>query len=149
MRSILIAACLALAAGAALAQSTAPSDNKVIPGYNSGGQFVPCGATGCGPTSVTKTLTGVTPTITNGTVTTGGTFQSVLAANASRQGCFIINLGTNPGKVFSGTTGTSHGGYLPLSPGQVYPCAGSQTVDQGNIDYTSTTTGDAWAVWTW
>lgn len=91
----------------------------------------------------------VNPVMTAGTVGTGGTFQSVLSANAARKGCIIVNNSSNSGKIFSGTTGGAHTAFLPLSSGQTYNCSSYLTVDVNNIDYTSTTNGDAFTVMAW
>jgi hypothetical protein len=91
----------------------------------------------------------VSMTISGGTVVSGGTFQSVLAASNTRKGCLIFNNGANAGKIFAGTTAASHTNYIPLAAGQFFACGGTFTVEVQNIDYTSTTNGDSFMVATW
>lgn len=91
----------------------------------------------------------INETVTGGTITAGGTFQSVLAANAARKGCIIFNTSLNPGKIFPGATAGAHSFAEPIAAGQPFYCHSLLTVETQNIDYTSTTTNDTFIVVTW
>ncbi len=113
--------------------------------------------TGCTPMPIT-TAAGVPATVittplqktsTNGstTVTLGGTFQTLLAASATRDGCVIQNptTATEPLYVFVGITGsaTTAAAYS-LSPGATFNCANQNgMVITDNIAVTATTTSHA------
>lgn len=91
----------------------------------------------------------INETVTGGTIATGGTFQSILAANPSRKGCIIFNTSANPGKVFPGATAGAHSFSMPLAAGQTFTCHSLLTVETQNIDYTSTSTSDTFVVSSW
>lgn len=88
-------------------------------------------------------------TSTNGstTITTGNTFQTLLASNAARKGCLIqnpiaatetlfVSVGVATG---SATTASSFG----LSPGSAFSCAAGSNVITDNIAVTAATTAHA------
>ncbi len=97
-------------------------------------------------TSTTKP-TGGTTTDSSSTVTAGGTFQSAIAASATRLGCLVENpvsatetLFVFPGANGSATTANS----VSLAPGAAFSCAtGTGAVLTDNISVTATTTGHA------
>lgn len=91
----------------------------------------------------------INETITGGAITTGGTFQSVLAANPARKGCIIFNTSANPAKVFPGATAGSHTFAMPIAAGQSFTCQSLLTVETQNIDYTSTSTNDTFVISSW
>lgn len=55
----------------------------------------------------TMTPVGVTTTVTNSTIATGNTYQSALAASATRIGCLITNKSTATELIFIGATGSA------------------------------------------
>lgn len=98
----------------------------------------------------TSTTSGaITGTTTNAssTITTGGTFQSILASNASRKGCFIQNpiTATETLFVFFGANGSATTAKsVNLSPGAAVTCAiGGSGVLTDNVSATATTTAHA------
>ena len=93
----------------------------------------------------TKKAILVTPlTQTAGTVTAGGTFQQVLAANAARSSCSVQNTGTHVGYVYwlgSGTASVLNS--YQLAAGATWTChQPSGSVIRTAILYTATTTAD-------
>ena len=92
----------------------------------------------------------VTTTVTAPTVTTGGTFQSVLSSNASRNGCLVQNpvAATETLFVYFGTNASaSTAKSISLSPGSAVTCAvGGLAVATDNVSVTATTTGHALVV---
>lgn len=151
---------LALCSGA-VAQTVQP----VLPGQqicntNSGStvcNFIPLSTTN--PLPVTGTLTATANisvisapiTTTNGTVTTGGTFQVALAGNASRKGCAITNRGTHTQYIYFGATGSATiADSIPIAPGQQITCSmpGNLVVspDIVNITTDPAYSGDAFVV---
>lgn len=92
-----------------------------------------------------------TATSTNGstTVTTGGTFQSVLASNASRKGCLIQNPAAATESLFvffganaSATTANS----FSLAAGAAISCNAGGYVLTDNVSVTGATTAHAFVV---
>lgn len=92
---------------------------------------------------------GVTTTSAAGTVTTGGTFQSVLASNTSRKGCVIQNpvAATETLFVFFGANGSATtGSSFGLAPGAAISCTAGLTILTDNVSVTATTTSHAFVV---
>lgn len=98
----------------------------------------------------TRTVAPSTVTTTNAssTITTGGTFQSALASNASRKGCLIENptTATEPLFVFFGANGSATtANSLSLGAGSSVSCSvGGIQVATDNVSVTATTTGHAY-----
>lgn len=68
----------------------------------------------------------VTSTVAGGTITTAGTYQTVLAANAARQGCFIQNTSSATMKFFLGPPGSaSDATSLIVVAGGTFSCLGA------------------------
>lgn len=89
---------------------------------------------------------GVTSTDISGTVTTGGTFQSVSAASASRKGGMIQNptTATEPLYVFFGANASATtGNSISLAPGGSVSFNAGPIVLQDNVSVTAPTTGHA------
>lgn len=146
--SVIVALGCAGLAGAAFAQSSA---QPVVTGYLTtvgcptgvSTCFVQYGASG----SSTKVIpTAATTANDSGTVTTGGAFQSVIAASASRLGCTIQNptSATEPLYVFFGTNASaSENASITLGPGASVSCAAGVAVLTDNVSVTAATTGHA------
>lgn len=93
---------------------TAHADEADLYCWVSGTQFVPCSAAqpipvtpGTGSSIIAKPSPGPT-TEASGTVTTGGTFQQIAAANVTRQSMEFVNLCLVP----SACTATTNNCYL-------------------------------------
>lgn len=91
-----------------------------------------------------------TTTTSNGTIATGNTFQSVLAASSTRRGCLLQNTSSHTMYVFAGpnasaTTAKS----IQLAPGAYLNCPpiGGGTVIGDNISVTTSTAGDTYVIW--
>ncbi len=84
-----------------------------------------------------------TSTTTNGSVATANTFQSALAANATRKGCAIYNNSANAELIYLGAPGSaSIANSIPLPAGGAFNCGSFQGIvltDQ--ISITSATAG--------
>ena len=90
-----------------------------------------------------------TPTIQSpGTVTTGGTFQTVLPANPSRTACMVQNTSADIAYVYWLATGTaSLTNALQVQAGAVFQCVGpSGAPIRTAIQWATGTTGDAFVV---
>jgi hypothetical protein len=84
------------------------------------------------------------------TITTAGTFQSVLAANVNRHGCTIQNTSADTEYVFFGANASATtSNALQLSPGASVSCAGNGVVLTDNVSMTSKVTNGATAVLVW
>jgi hypothetical protein len=82
-----------------------------------------------------------------GTVTAGGTFQTVLAANANRSDCALQNNGTNIGYVYWRGTGTaSLLNSYQLPAGAVWHCNVGGAVIRTAIQFTTSTTADPFVI---
>lgn len=133
----LIFALLALIASPALAQVTAESYR------NASGQL----QDGVGVTNIAPIR--ATSTSTAGSVATGNTYQSALAASASRKGCGVYNTHASAvllvflGAPGSATAGTS----IPLPAGGSFNCGSFQgLVLTDQISVTSSTQGATFVV---
>lgn len=151
---MLLAALAVLWAGCAHAQSFFPTvAGNAVPGevqmcLNASGQAVPVSGGTCTGTGaqVATTPAGATTTITNGTITLTGTFQSVLAASATRKGCTIQNQGTHVMYAYFGANGSATtAASLQVIPGQSIGCASGVIVATDNVSLTGTT-ADAFVV---
>ncbi len=98
------------------------------------------------PVPVQTQPIGVTTTNASGTVTLGGTFQSVLAANSARRGCLIQNPSTATEVLYvffganaSATTSNS----IMLTAGSSVNCASDGVVLTDNVSVTGATTSHA------
>lgn len=99
--------------------------------------------------TVTSAPVGVTTTPVGGTVTTHGTFQTALAASATRKGCTVENTSTDTEYVFFGANGSAATATsIALGPAPVAGGQGGSTnctvnggpyVAQDNIAITSKT----------
>ncbi len=101
------------------------------------------------PISGSVSPTGVTTTSTPVTVTTGGTFQSALASNASRKGCLIQNpiAATETLFVFFGPNGSAAtNASIGLAPGASISCNAGPNVLTDNVSVEGATTGHAFVV---
>ena len=82
----------------------------------------------------------------NGTITTGNTFQSIMAADANRTGCVFQNTSTHTMYVYFGPTAsatTSNSLQVAANGGLFYCSAGQTPVAlTDNVAITTSTTGD-------
>lgn len=124
-------------AGSAPGTAGTPSANVVSIQGVASGTTVP----------VTTSSAGATSNNGSTTITTGATFQTLLASNAARKGCLIQNPTTATEVLFvsvgiatgSATTAKSY----TLNPGGSFSCASGNFVITDNIAVTATTTGHA------
>ena len=84
----------------------------------------------------------------SGTIATGGTFQSIMAADANRTGCIIQNTSTHVMYVYFGATAsatTSNSFQVAASGGTMYCGAGGNSAIAltDNVAITTSTTSDA------
>lgn len=97
--------------------------------------------------SSASAATPVSSTNISGTVTTGGTFQTILAANTTtRLGCSIENptTATEPLLVYASTPSSpTSGASYSLGPGGIFNCSSGNLVIGDAIAVTATTTGHA------
>jgi hypothetical protein len=96
--------------------------------------------------AVTINPNGVTTTPTGYTVTTANTFQSVLAASATRKGCLLQNTNAGGGDVeyvfFGSNASATKGASIQVAPGGAVNCAtGSGQVLTDNVSVTSVASG--------
>lgn len=96
--------------------------------------------------AVTINPNGVTTTPTGYTVTTANTFQSVLAASATRKGCLLQNTNAGGGDVeyvfFGPNASATEGASIQVAPGGAVNCAtGSGQVLIDNVSVTSVASG--------
>lgn len=87
---------------------------------------------------------GVTNTNVSGTITTGGTFQTAITANASRKSCLIQNSisETTTLYVYFGTLGTAtSGNAFEISPGGSISCSSGNLVDTSAVNVMASNTG--------
>lgn len=98
-----------------------------------------------GSFSATVATIVVTSTNKAGTITSGGTAQNAIAANASRKSWCIQNdpNATEPLYVRASGTASATVADAALVPGQPY-CSSSSMVDQGAISVFAATTGHQW-----
>jgi hypothetical protein len=97
----------------------------------------------------TKKAIAVTPlSQAAGTVTTGGTFQQVLAANPARSSCSVQNTGTHVGYVWwLGSGSPTLLNSYQLAAGSTWRCEQSSgSVIRTAIQYTTGTTADPFNV---
>jgi hypothetical protein len=104
-----LAVMLALACPA-LAQSNAASDNRVIPGYNSGGVFVPYGA----GQAVTPSVIVITQTVVT---LSAATSTTLVAANVNRKYLCWMDVGTAPFTAAPGLVTVTAGNGMNYDPG--------------------------------
>lgn len=122
-------------------QTAADTTSNLI--VASGGTGLPTGSGGGGGSGSGGTATS---TITNGTVTLGGTFQSVLASSALRKGCTLQDTGTHPMWVYFGANGSATtANSLIIQPGQTISCNSGSIVLTDNVSITGTT-ADTWVM---
>lgn len=90
-----------------------------------------------------------TSTLSNGSVATGGTFQTALAANTARNGCLIQNTGTAALYVFLGATGATEAQSFQLAAGASFSCSQGQSVLTDEVQVTSGTAAVTFVVDAW
>lgn len=143
---LVLLAAITVAGFAAPAWADSPSDTPCS---------TPATAAQCSQTSLLKAIVNrfvaVTATNSSTTVTTGGTFQTVAAANAARKSLEIVNAcnvvtncttTSNYCYVFiAGSGSPSKANAIPLAPGQGY-LRSSGTVPSDAIQATCDGTGD-------
>lgn len=86
-----------------------------------------------------------TSTSVSGTITTGNTFQSIMAADLNRTGCVIQNTSTHTMYVYFGATAsaTTSNSLQVSAGGFIYCSAGNTPVAlTDNVAITTSTTGD-------
>lgn len=99
---------------------------------------IPVTISGGGPgEGVITTPSGVTSTDASGSVTTGGTYQTLQASTSTRKGCTVQNP-TTATEALSVKVGTT---IFTLSPGSVLNCQVGGIVVTNAITVTATTTG--------
>jgi len=84
----------------------------------------------------------------SGTIATGGTFQSIMAADANRTGCVIQNTSTHTMNVnFGPTASATTSNTLQVPAGGFFYCSAGQTpvALTDNVAITTSTTGDTFA----
>ena len=89
-----------------------------------------------------------TSTSASGAVTTANTYQSALAANASRKGCAIYNTSAAAQLVFLGAPGSANpGSSIPVPAGGSFNCGSFQgLVLTDQISITAATSGATYVV---
>lgn len=89
-----------------------------------------------------------TATQTAGTVTVGGTFQTILAANTGRKGCLIQNTSTHTMSIYVGTLAdaTAAKSIQVAASGGSFACNLGPIVLTGDVNATTSTNGDAFVV---
>jgi hypothetical protein len=97
---------------------------------------------GSGETVITQPL-GATSTDASGTVTTGTTYQTAIAASSTRKGCLIQNP-TTATEVLSVKVGTMAAPFTILAGG-TFSCASGSIVVTDAITITAPTTGHAFS----
>lgn len=109
---------------------------------------VACPASSSGPATATSTTVA-------GTITTASasSFQSVLSASATRQGCMIVNKSTAPENVFLGAPGSGTPATSILlaagtatSDGGMFNCASPGVIVGDQISMSSAISGSAFLV---
>lgn len=148
MRKLLVLGALLGFCEQAHAAGSVTVNDPTNPGYvacvTSTGLLCTTSSGGVGPFPPT-----VTPTQRGGTITLGGTAQTLMAANASRKGCMVLNpidavSGENLFISVTGTaTVTSGSPNITLAPGQSYTCTGNDGVIQTAISIIAATTAHA------
>ena len=93
------------------------------------------------PVTVGRT---VTYTDRSGTITTGGTAQSLMSSNSSRTGYTIWN--TSTGTLYFSPTGTASAASAPIPPGALYECPNT-AVPTTAISIYGATTGQSFVSW--
>jgi len=141
---LIAALALALASSPALAQVTAPTYNG--PGGNT---LVAQGVMVLNSDGTNGSLPQrATSTTTNSSVATANTYQSALAASATRKGCAIYNTSANAELLFLGAPGSATAANsIPLPAGGSFNCGSFQGIvltDQ--ISITSATVASTFVV---
>ncbi len=141
-----ICAAVLLMYGHANAQKLEPATGVMEVAPYVGGTAVGGGS----PLPVTGTLATspltVAPTDRGGTITLGGTAQTLMAANTSRKGCWVQNPVSATETLHISSTGNAviPGGPpddASLAPGQSWACGSNGTVIQTAITINAATTG--------
>lgn len=110
---------------------------------NSSGQWVP--ASNAVPLPITQATAS---TQAAGTITLGGTFQTALAASATRKGCLVQNTSTHTMTVYVGllASATSTNAFQVV-PGGTFSCAAQAGIVVSDaINVTTSTTADTFVV---
>jgi hypothetical protein len=88
-----------------------------------------------------------TATITNGTITTGNTYQTVLAASATRKGCIIQNRSGSAMRLFIGPVANALDvKALDIIAGEKWNCSLHGLVLTDEIALTASASGGAFVV---
>jgi hypothetical protein len=132
-----------LAAALALALSTPGFAAPNPIGYTAPDGVNAVAVTAASPLPVTPVLAAAASTDASGAVTTGGTYQTVLAANAARKGCLIQNPVTAT-EVLSVKVGTMSAPFT-VPAGGSFSCAGGNVVVTDAITATAATAGHAFS----
>lgn len=131
-------ACTLVAQGANtyVAAITATSDGTTLQAQT--GTGTPLGCTGIA-------VTAYNPPDASSTVTTGGSFQQVFAANSARINCFVQNptSASEPLYVHWTSATPTVANSASLGPGSSFTCAGPGTVVTGAVSVEAATTGHA------
>lgn len=155
--ALLLAAVAGCALGSWMSAEIRPADAQMrtptpnIPLNDAMGQFWSLktqddGSGNQEPVTATAAL-GATSINTGGSITTGGTFQSVLAANANRNGCQIQNTSANVEYVFFGANASAtEATSLQLAAGASITCASGGIVRTDNVSMTSGTAASTFVV---
>jgi hypothetical protein len=92
---------------------------------------------------------GVRASVTaSGTITLGGTFQTLITNAQSRSGCLLQNTSTHTLYVYLGTlAAATTANSFQLTPGQIFSCAspGGTIIVSDTINITTSTTADTFA----
>ncbi len=150
---IAIAAILALAAAPSVVEAVGHDTGPNIPLNDAVGQFwslaTQSDASGNQQPIAATTGLKATSTLSNGSVATGGTFQTALAANSARDGCLIQNTGSAALYVFLGATGAAEAQSFQIAAGATFSCSQGQSVLTDEVQVTSGTAGETFVVDTW
>lgn len=130
---------------AASATGSAVPSSAGYEGFNSAGNLV--GVSSANPLPVAAAPLGAASTNGSTTITTGNTFQTLLASNAGRKNCLVQNPADATETLYvnvsdavgSATKARSY----QVAPGGTFACAGSGTVTTSIINVTAATSGHA------
>jgi hypothetical protein len=88
-----------------------------------------------------------TATITSGTITTGNTYQTVLAASTARKGCIIQNRSGSAMRLYIGTAAAATDvKAIDIIAGEKFNCSLHGVVMTDEISLTATSSGGAYVV---
>jgi len=154
------ASALPLPSGAATAANQTTSNASLSTIATNTGAATPAGTNLIGKVGIDQTTPGTTNNVTvtpqavtvtwaGGSVTTGGSFQSALAASSSRNGCQIQNTSSAIEYINSSASPTTSNSNQ-INPYGTYTCSvTSMLVDQAAIKISGATTGQTYVVSSW